>query len=93
MACVHPGAPPFFIAHGTNDTVTGVEMARELARRLRAASGNPVVYAELPGAQHAFDLFHSVRFDTLSNGIEAFATLVRTRARPTKPESSSCVRP
>jgi acetyl esterase/lipase len=82
MACVHPDAPPFFIAHGTNDTVTGVEMARALARKLRTVSANPVVYAELPAGQHAFDLFHSLRFDILSNGIEAFAGYVRARARP-----------
>jgi acetyl esterase/lipase len=82
MACLHPGAPPFFIAHGTNDTVVEVEMARELARQLRAVSANPVVYAELPGGQHAFDLFHSLRFDTVINGIEAFAGCVRARARP-----------
>ena len=93
MACVHPGAPPFFIAHGTNDTVAGVEMARALARRLRAASASPVVYAELPGAQHAFDLFHSVRFDAVVHGVEAFASLVRTRAGQTRPDDSSCLRP
>jgi acetyl esterase/lipase len=92
MACIHPGAPPFFIAHGTNDTVTGVEMARDLARKLRATSGNPVVYAELPGAQHAFDLFHSLRFDTLVNGIEAFASLVQTRASQARPGHSGCRR-
>jgi acetyl esterase/lipase len=84
MACVHPGAPPFFIAHGTNDTVTGADMARALARQLRATSASPVVYAELPGGQHAFDLFHSLRFDTLINGIEAFATSVQARAGQTR---------
>ena len=90
MACIHPDAPPFFIAHGSNDTVVGVEMARELARKLRAVSANPVVYAELPGGQHAFDLFHSLRFDAISNGIEAFAGLVRTRASQARPDPSSC---
>jgi hypothetical protein len=39
-----------------------------------------VVYAELPGAQHAFDLFHSVRFDAVVNAVEAFAAWVRARA-------------
>lgn len=27
----------------------------------RDGGDNPVVYAELPGAQHAFDLFHGSR--------------------------------
>lgn len=92
MACVHAGAPPFFIAHGTNDTVTGVGMARALARKLGATSRSPVVYAELPGAQHTFDLFHSLRFDTVSNGIEAFATHVRARASQTPADLSSSLR-
>ena len=30
------------------------------------------MYAELPGAQHTFDLFHSIRFETLIDRIEAF---------------------
>ena len=43
----------------------------------RAASAltslRPVVYAELPGAQHSFDLFHSIRFERVIDAIEAFA--------------------
>jgi acetyl esterase/lipase len=35
--------------------------ARLFADRLRSVSRNPVVYAELPGAQHAWDIFCSVR--------------------------------
>jgi acetyl esterase/lipase len=63
LAHVRPDAPPFFIAHGDRDTVAPVEAARHFANRLGSVSTNPVVYAELPGAQHAFDLFHSLRFD------------------------------
>jgi hypothetical protein len=37
------------------------------------------VYAELPGAQHGFDLFRSRRFDTVVDAIEAFADHVRSR--------------
>jgi hypothetical protein len=37
-----------------------------------------VVYAELPGAQHAFDLFHSLRFEAVVDAIEAFAAWVRS---------------
>ena len=55
-----------------------VEAARHLADTLRRVSVNPVVYAELPGAQHAFDLFHSVRFEMVVDAIEAFAAWVRS---------------
>ena len=52
---------------------------RLFADKLRSASANPVVYAELPGAQHAFDLFRSLRFETVVDAIEAFAAWVRSR--------------
>ena len=54
-------APPFFILHGTHDSLASVEEARHFAERLRAVSTQPVVYAEFPGAQHAWDIFRSVR--------------------------------
>jgi acetyl esterase/lipase len=42
----------------------------------------PVIYAELPGAQHAFDLFHSMRFEQVIDGIEAFAaSVISTRSQ------------
>jgi acetyl esterase/lipase len=74
-----PDAPPFFLAHGTNDTLVPVENARAFVAGLRAASSGPVVYAELPGAQHSFDLYHSVRFEAVIDGAEAFAAWVRAR--------------
>jgi len=73
------GAPPFFIAHGTKDSLAYVETARRFVRHLRAGSSQPVVYAELPGGQHSFDLFHSLRFSAVVDGVEAFLTGVRAR--------------
>jgi acetyl esterase/lipase len=78
-AYLRSDAPPFFVAHGDLDTIVIVEDARAFVERLRSTSANPVVYAELPGAQHVFDLFHSIRFDTVVNAIEAFAAWVRTK--------------
>jgi acetyl esterase/lipase len=65
-------APPFFIIHGAHDSLAPVEEARELATRLREVSKEPVVYAELPGAQHAFDVFHSIRSAHVIRGVERF---------------------
>jgi acetyl esterase/lipase len=70
-------APPCFVAHGARDSLVIVEDARAFVGQLRASSSNPVVYAELPGAQHGFDLFRSRRLDTLIDAIEAFAACVR----------------
>jgi acetyl esterase/lipase len=58
---VHADAPPFFVIHGRDDTLAFVEDARDLVERLRSVSRRPVGYAELPGAEHAFDIFHSWR--------------------------------
>jgi acetyl esterase/lipase len=79
LAHVRPDAPPFFIAHGDRDTMVPVEAARHFADTLRSVSANPVVYAQLPGAQHAFDLFGSLRFELVVDAIEAFAAWVRSR--------------
>ena len=79
LAHVRPDAPPFFIAHGDHDTMAPVEIARHFADTLGGVSTNPVVYAELPGAQHAFDLFHSLRFEMVVDAVEAFAAWVRSR--------------
>jgi acetyl esterase/lipase len=69
-------APPVFVAHGDRDPMVPVEAAREFVAHLRAASPNPVVYAELPGAQHAFDLYRSVRHEAVIDGVEDFLARV-----------------
>jgi acetyl esterase/lipase len=79
LAHVRTDAPPFFVAHGDQDTLVLVEDARLFIERLRGTSSNPVVYAELSGAQHTFDLFHSIRFELVVDAIEAFAAWVRSR--------------
>src|SRR6516225_4955594 len=58
---VRPDAPPFFVLHGADDSLIPVAEAREFVDELRAVSKSPVAYAELPHAQHAFDIFGSPR--------------------------------
>ncbi|MFI1224893.1 MULTISPECIES: alpha/beta hydrolase [unclassified Streptomyces] len=83
---IHPGAPPFLVVHGTKDALATVEGARNFAGRLRRDSGGTVVYAELPGGQHAFDIFHSPRFEAVVDGVGAFAAWVlATSRRPSGP--------
>ena len=48
---VHPGAPPFHIAHGDADRFVPAAQSRQLAERLRGA-GVPVEFTEVPGADH-----------------------------------------
>ena len=73
-------APPFLVVHGRNDTLVPVEEARLLVERLRAVSSEPVLYLELPGTQHAFDVFPSIRSDHVVRAVARFCELVRTRA-------------
>ena len=78
-AYVRRDAPPFFVAHGDNDSFIPAASAESFVDALRSVSMNPVVYAQLPGAQHSFDLLHSVRFQHVIDGIEAFTAWVRAR--------------
>jgi acetyl esterase/lipase len=76
IARVHPDAPPFLVVHGTHDSVCPVAEARSFAETLRAASRQPVVYAEVPGAQHAFEIFPSVRTAHALDGATRFLARV-----------------
>jgi len=69
---VHSGSPPFFVVHGSADTLAPVEEARFFVRALQEKAHTPVVYAEIPGAQHAFELIPSLRTQLVINGIERF---------------------
>jgi acetyl esterase/lipase len=77
IARVHAGAPPFFLIHGTHDSLAFVEDTRHFVAALRAVSREPVVYAELPGAQHAFDIFHSTRSAYAIEAVTRFVERVR----------------
>ncbi|HLM97022.1 MAG TPA: alpha/beta hydrolase [Acidimicrobiales bacterium] len=76
---VHPEAPPFFVIHGTNDTLVPVADARTFVSALRAVSKAPVLYAELPYTQHAFDVLPSVRSAHAVAAVVRFLEGVRSR--------------
>jgi acetyl esterase/lipase len=78
LSHIRPDAPPFFVLHGANDVLVPVEQARSFVRALRAASHNPVVYAELPQAQHGFDVLPSVRVHHTVGAVERFLAVVRS---------------
>jgi acetyl esterase/lipase len=69
---VNDGAPPFFVIHGRSDSLVDVDQARQFVRALREVSPATVAYAELPGAQHAFDVFPSVRSAHVVRGVDRF---------------------
>jgi acetyl esterase/lipase len=65
-------APDFFVIHGAHDTLVPVDQARQFVARLRQVSTRTVVYAELPGAQHAFDVFPSIRSAHIVRAIDRY---------------------
>ncbi|MGA2472889.1 MAG: alpha/beta hydrolase [Acidimicrobiales bacterium] len=79
---VRPDAPPFFVLHGANDTLVPVETARTFVERLRAVSREPVAYAELPLAQHAFDVLASLRCQATTSAVADFLEGARAAATP-----------
>jgi acetyl esterase/lipase len=91
MTWIGPHTPPFFVLHGTHDTLTSVVQARLFASRLRARSRNPVAYAELPGAHHGFDVVGSVRTLHAARAIDRFLSAVGGRvndsSHPQAPEN------
>ncbi|WP_293047407.1 alpha/beta hydrolase [Mycobacterium sp.] len=78
LSHVRPDAPPIFVLHGSIDTFTNHEQARAFATALREVSLAPVAYAELPGAQHSFDVMPSPRTAATVEAIDRFLTFVRT---------------
>ena len=73
--------PPLLIVHGEKDLIPAADV-RAFAERVRAVSGRPVSYAELPGAHHDFDLYESIRSAAVNKAVEQFAA--RVSASPTQ---------
>jgi acetyl esterase/lipase len=76
---VHRGAPPFLLVHGTCDTLAPVCESRRFAGALRKTSLAPVVYAEIPLAQHAFEIFPSRRTAHVLDGVASFVAWLYSR--------------
>jgi acetyl esterase/lipase len=79
IAHISADAPPFFVLHGRNDSLVPVQQARVFTGRLREVSRQPVVYAEMPFAQHAFDIFGSARAAHAAVAVEQFLAEVYQR--------------
>lgn len=58
---VHPDVPPTMVVHGNRDVLVPIGQARPFVRRLRDTSDHATLFVELIGAQHAFEIFPSLR--------------------------------
>ncbi len=81
---VRADAPPFFILHGKNDSLIPVREGRQFAAALRGVSTSPVIYAEIPHAQHAFDFYYgSPRAHHTAQAVEEFLYWVQAKRKVT----------
>jgi acetyl esterase/lipase len=81
---VVPDAPDFFVIHGANDGLVSVRQARAFVAKLREVSTGIVTYLELPGTQHAFEVFSSIRSQQIVRAVERWLEWHRvTRRRAT----------
>ena len=78
---VHPGAPPFLVIHGTADSLVPVEESRVFHRALAEATGGRAALAEIPGAQHAFELFPSPRTESVRGAVGRFLDRIQRQHR------------
>ncbi len=69
---VHAGAPPFFVIHGTYDSLVPPPEADHFVEALGRASGSEVRYLRVRGAQHAFDVISSPRTRAVVGAIARF---------------------
>lgn len=86
---ITPQAPDFFVIHGRHDSLVDVGQARAFVEALRRDSTASVVYAELAGAQHAFDVFHSIRSAHVVRAVERYLSWHWNRYRLGQPVEAS----
>lgn len=88
MTHVHRSAVPFFVIHGDGDTLVPVSESRRFVERLREVSDHVVLYAEMPGGQHAFDMLPTWRSVPVIRAAERFlsATYATRHATPAETE-------
>ncbi|CAM5265291.1 hypothetical protein STENM36S_07249 [Streptomyces tendae] len=60
----HPGAPPFLLVHGEEDTMVACSHSRDLATRL-GELGAPVDLRTVPGADHCWDGLPDARVEDI----------------------------
>ncbi|HET9501554.1 MAG TPA: alpha/beta hydrolase [Marmoricola sp.] len=92
LAHVAGHTPDFFVLHGANDSLVDVGQARQFVRMLREKSDASVTYSELPGAQHAFEVFGSIRSHHVIKAVERWLEWHRATRREATSEGGSVAR-
>ncbi|MFT0848062.1 alpha/beta hydrolase [Actinomycetaceae bacterium L2_0104] len=69
--------PPLLVIHGAEDPMAPLTGAEKFAVAMRTRHEGAIVYAELPGAVHNFDLFASLRHAAVVMAVLEFLAWVR----------------
>ena len=77
--------PPMLVVHGEKDMWISSSNVRAFVERVRAVSVHPVIYAELPGAHHDFDVYESIRSAAVSRAVEQFTASAGTGSAGPRP--------
>jgi len=89
IAQIHPDAPPFMVLHGNLDSLASVNDGRIFAQKLRETSDNPVVYAEMEGAEHGWETIRSLRTEHTIDAVHRFLEWARSQLAQADDESAA----
>lgn len=81
IAHVTEDSPDFYVIHGTHDGLVSVKQAHAFVEKLRAVSTGLTTYLELPGTQHAFEVFSSIRSQQVMRSVERWLEWHRANRR------------
>jgi acetyl esterase/lipase len=76
---IHENAPPFLVIQGDADTLVCGPEAAYFAAHLADVSRESVCYVEIEGAQHAFDVFVSLRSEHCKHGVHKYLTYIHSQ--------------
>lgn len=89
LSHVRAELPPFFVVQGAQDTLVWREEPRYFVEQMRAAGNTVVGYAEVPYAQHAFEIMVTRRSTYTVRAITAFLQSVHAQYRGVPPLDTS----
>ncbi len=79
MHRIHEDAPPFLVIQGDADTLVCGPEATHFAARLKDVSRQSVCYVEIERAQHAFDIFISLRSEHCKHGVQKYLAYLHSQ--------------
>jgi len=75
---IRADAPPTLLLHGGHDALADYNSARSFAKRLNDVSDSAVIFADIPSAQHGYDLLHTPPTPEHVRAVRRFLEAVRS---------------